>query len=63
MEESKKVYSISLTPVVQERAMRLATYNGYRSLSDLAQKLLIDWLTENDPEWEIRKVGDKEDQK
>jgi len=61
MEELKKVYSVSLTPIVQERSMRLASYNGYRSLSDLVDKLLIDWLTENDPEWEIQKMGDQKE--
>lgn len=45
------VASLSVTPIVKEAAMRLATYNGFRSFSELVETLLIDWLNEKSPDW------------
>lgn len=45
------IASISVTPIVKEASMRLATYNGFRSFSELVETLLIDWLNEKSPQW------------
>ena len=40
----RKVYSVSLEPEVQEQAFKLATYHGYRGLSNLVEELLRKWV-------------------
>lgn len=63
------VASISVIPIVKEAAMRLATYNGFRSFSELVETLLIDWLNEKSPDWfketqaflQVRKLDEQEE--
>lgn len=43
--------SVALTPAVKEASMKLASFNGFRSLSELVETLLIDWLDEKSPNW------------
>ena len=68
MEHPKMIASVSITPIVKEASMRLATYNGFRSFSELVETLLIDWLNEKSPDWfketqeylAVQKVDEKE---
>ena len=40
----KKVYSVSLEPEVYKQAQKYARFNGYRSVSQLVEQLLLSWL-------------------
>lgn len=44
--EEKRITSVNLNKSTYDEAVRLYAYNGYKSLSELVEKLLNEWLQE-----------------